>query len=423
MMFEVVFSYITVLISGIIFLLCYKTLTDKKSQINIKKVIVLLILIALEMVNNIYNVYIFRTTVGFMILFLICKFWYKDNSKKGIYYTILISMTSMMMELLSLIIISGNFFDFEDINNSLIAKNCITIIISILPYYVLSIRKIKEILNKYEEKITSKMSNEVLLVAILLIVNIAVLQYNLDYKNNFIYISCLVAILVVSILVLVLHKVNFHKKNLEVRNQFLGENIKNYEIIADEYSNLKHNLNHDLLSVKTVANPEASKLIDEIIKKYNKNYEYTAKLGKIPKGIQGMICLKLHEAKANNINVEIRSELSAKIDQKFTAKNYLKLCTTLGIILDNALEAAKQSKEKSVFIYLKEENKKLNIKIMNTFTSVMDLDKIGKRGYSTKKVKSGIGLNYINKEMKKEFGIKKEIINNIFIVSLMFKFK
>ena len=206
--------------------------------------------------------------------------------------------------------------------------------------------------------------------------------------------------------------------NLKIKNKFLQDNIKNYEIIADDYAELRHNLNADFLAIRSIADEKVQMLIDTKINKYNKNYGWIAHVGKIPKGIQGMLYLKLYELKRNKLNAEINCNLTKDISKYLSSKNYSVLCDILDVTINNALEASIKSKEKAVYIDMLEENNALIIKIMNTFNDEIDLESIGKRHYSTKKLKSGIGLNYINKFNKRNIAIKKEIVNNIFIISL-----
>ena len=154
------------------------------------------------------------------------------------------------------------------------------------------------------------------------------------------------------------------------------------------------------------------------MQKYNKNYSWTTKIGKIPKGIQGLFCIKIYEGKKENIDIEVKSKVEDNINEQIKMRTYSKLCDTIGITVDNAITAAKRSKEKAIYIDMAKKDNILEIKIMNTFKDMLDLEQLGTFKYSTKEKKSGIGLSYLNKILKKDIEIKKEIINNIFIVSL-----
>ena len=198
----------------------------------------------------------------------------------------------------------------------------------------------------------------------------------------------------------------------------MAEKVKHYEQIAEDFRELKHNLNNDLITIKTIVDSKSQQVIDELIKKYNKSYGWLTTIEKIPKGLQGLIYIKLNEIPKNSLCVEINNQITSDIISNLTAKSYAQLCNALGIVVDNAIRGAINSVDKVLYISLEEQNtpKQLFIKVINTFSGSIDLDEIGKLNYSTKKNKSGIGLQYLNK--MKDIKIKKEIINNLFIVSI-----
>lgn len=68
------------------------------------------------------------------------------------------------------------------------------------------------------------------------------------------------------------------------------------------------------------------------------------------------------------------------------------MCDALGVSLDNALEAASNSKDKMIYMNFYESEEEILIMIENSFSNNLDIDKLGTVNYSTKKIKSGIGL-------------------------------
>ena len=63
------------------------------------------------------------------------------------------------------------------------------------------------------------------------------------------------------------------------------------------------------------------------------------------------------------------------------------------------------------------------IQIINKFKSVLDLSRITEKNYSTKKKKSGIGLNYINKIKKNNINVDYQIINDLFYATVEYSKK
>lgn len=81
------------------------------------------------------------------------------------------------------------------------------------------------------------------------------------------------------------------------------------------------------------------------------------------------------------------------------------LSRILGILLDNAMEATKKAKKPLIRLEMKFDKRKCAdvIRVVNTYdTSIeIDLESIYKKGFSTKKVKSGIGLWEVKKLVSK----------------------
>lgn len=418
MILEIIIGFFVVFLSEMIFILSYKKLTKQSLNINIKKIILIMVIAILIMANNIFNVNAFKVVTTVILMFAMVKFWFKDNNKKTFYYIIIISLTSMIVELLLSKGFSIFFANLDAINNSLMAKSAIIMIFSVMTYFVFLIKPINTIIIKLEQIMTKRRAMEVYLIIIVFIVNLLLMQMTVNYRNAPLYFASITIIIMIFSILLAYIKDRQNKETLEIRNKYLNDNVKHYELISDDYSELKHNLNHDFMAIRSVANQEAQELIDEIMQKYNKNYSWTTKIGKIPKGIQGLFCIKIYEGKKENIDIEVKSKVEDNINEQIKMRTYSKLCDTIGITVDNAITAAKRSKEKAIYIDMAKKDNILEIKIMNTFKDMLDLEQLGTFKYSTKEKKSGIGLSYLNKILKKDIEIKKEIINNIFIVSL-----
>lgn len=418
MILEIIIGFFVVILSLMIFILSYKKLTKQKLNFNIKKVLLLMGFALLMMANNIFNVNTFKAITSYFIILLLTKIWFKDKNSKIFYYMTIIILLAMIVELLLSKGFSIFFANLDAINNSLMAKSAITMIFNIMVYFIFMIKPLDKIIIKLEPFMTKRRAMEVYLIVIVFIVNLLLMQMTVSYRNAPLYFASITIIIMIFSILLAYIKDRQNKETLEIRNKYLNDNVKHYELISDDYSELKHNLNHDFMAIRSVANQEAQELIDEIMQKYNKNYSWTTKIGKIPKGIQGLFCIKIYEGKKENIDIEVKSKVEDNINEQITMRTYSKLCDTIGITVDNAITAAKRSKEKAIYIDMAKKDNILEIKIMNTFKDILDLEQLGTFKFSTKEKKSGIGLSYLNKILKKDIEIKKEIINNIFIVSL-----
>ena len=98
--------------------------------------------------------------------------------------------------------------------------------------------------------------------------------------------------------------------------------------------------------------------------------------------------------------------------------DYKDLCQLFGIYLDNALDAAISSKEKSMAVEIYECHKELNIVISNSFKGdIIDLKKFEQKGYTTKGQGHGKGLVFAKQILEKNtnFTSKNNICNKVYI--------
>lgn len=119
--------------------------------------------------------------------------------------------------------------------------------------------------------------------------------------------------------------------------------------------------------------------------------------------IYSIITNKYYLAQQNNITMDIQIMMNFKEIEKYTYE----ICRILGILLDNAIEAAKQCEEKIInvrFVRDYRANRNLII-IENSFNNIdIDIDKIFEKGYTSKKDSSsdhGLGLWNVRKILEK----------------------
>jgi len=239
-----------------------------------------------------------------------------------------------------------------------------------------------------------------------------------NLNNRYIVFLAISSILFIILCYNIIINDKYHISELKELNNNLKLSHKAYSSTIDECRELKHNLKNDLLTIKSLIPNKYQDCINELLLKYNKKYEWISKIDDIPEGIQGVIYLKSNEAKKKKIKMYI----DVKDNIKEINKDYFSLCSVLGIVLDNAIENCSKSKGKTISVFIKNIGNELNIEVINVFSNKVDLDKIGNKNYSTKKIKSGIGLNYIKKLRKKNLSVNYNIINNLFITKIHYKY-
>lgn len=109
--------------------------------------------------------------------------------------------------------------------------------------------------------------------------------------------------------------------------------------------------------------------------------------------VLGILTNKFEYAQESNVNLELITE--TEINE--IGVRISELCEILGILLDNAIEAAMVSEKKKVRVIIKSLEGNLLIEIENSVNQEVDTNVIFKEGYSTKGEGRGLGLDITNK--------------------------
>lgn len=255
-----------------------------------------------------------------------------------------------------------------------------------------------KMLKKFCLKVIKKISIAIVVSSIIVIFFVPVYL-----KNEYIYIAITFLSTFIIYLTVVCKSIEklFVKKSRADKLSF----NKNLENCLENIKEFKHNF---VAVIQHIGREIEKNNFDELKSSYKdiiQEYKDTNSLCMItPESINesavyNILCNKLIVAKQNDIQVE----LDIKMDfSKIKVKSY-ELVRILGILLDNAIEAAKDSERKCISIsFLYSKNKSI-IKISNTYDNKekIDLEQIFKKGYSTKTGNTGLGLWEIRRILSK----------------------
>lgn len=408
--------YVTELYVLFSILYCYSKISGY--ELNIKKSIYVIIIFSFFMVvNNIYNLDSFKVLMSFCIMSIANHVCFKENFKETLFNTIIYLLITTIFELLFAPIFLSSFKNLEMLNNNgTVLKIVYTIFIFTISNVFFSFKKIIKIINISKSTIKKAFSIELLLIFILLIFNFLAYTY-VSKINNILYLLFVIIsiIYVISTFIIILR----NKKNIEklkLKNIVLEKSYKSYTKSLEEFRELKHNLKNKLFGIKSYLPQEEQKMLNEIIVSYNKQCEWINNIDNLPRGIEGIIYLKKFEAENKKIDLVVNYNSKIKINNK----DYLDLCDVLGILIDNAIEAT-HGRKKVVLLDAYDKDNVLIIKITNKFNNYIHLNKLFDKNYSTKKIKSGIGLNYVKNLNNKHIKIEIKIVNDLFNIYLYYK--
>lgn len=408
-----------------------KKILDTDTKIFTKKNMILLCVLVLATTISYTSEYSKEAVVvRFLSYIIIFKLIFDESVYKILVLCIMIMLISLLGDLLNTSIIM-NFLTLEEIRTNPLAMIISNILANL---YTFIIFNIKPILNKL--KLISKNMNDsnilsliiicasIFLLTICVAYNVAdIYEFSISYFIN-------VIIIVTFITVLVVFFIDNNKyQNLLKEYDSLFEYIQTFEDSIDKINLSNHEFKNELVVLRSYINESKKKkalnIIDEIIvenKKQDSNILNSIK--NIPKGgIKGLFYYKIIVAtnKKLNINLDISKTIKPKI--KRLDLDQLKLvCNLIGIYLDNAIEAAEESKKKLIGIELYTIDDKLNFVVSNTFKSEkIDLEKLSRNGYTTKGKNHGRGLYLAKKLISKVDWIKPDtkIVNNMYVQKIM----
>lgn len=408
-MWGILFLYFSYCLIQLTHIFAFKILSDHQGKIYWKNIFNIFITAFLMTIVNISSYSTLNSILSIIYIFILYYLIYRKSLKETIYYGFIIWLTGMLIDVS--IMLKNTFISLEGINVTLI-RILDTFLMIMLMLMFVSFKPLKKALrNLYNKvkKINFSYMKVIYVIAIILSLGFTLME---NIINNSVSISLiLLTILAIPLIILYINKeyINFSL------NQTEKQLIKNNEFYIDQmndYRILKHNIIHQLNGIKSVANNKTIELIDDIIKDYNENFHATSNLSKMPVGINGLVNEKIVNFNDKKLRLGIDNKIESSVFENLTPRSYNLLCESLGILLDNALEASSKSEEKILMIDMSETEYVYSAKIINTFSNTLDLERLGNINYTTKATGHGIGL--FSLFGRRKLKIKTSIINNLF---------
>lgn len=409
-------NYLGCLIGIIPYIIMYQVVANKKYKFNIKNITITLLqtefLLLMSAVNNLSFV-----LIGFVIQVILHKLIYKDNFLKlysiaGIFYVITIVLA----------VIFGSILGYltKYIQNDLYIKlipQLATILMSISVILLINIKKIRNGLRSFFDAFGESIS-DMIFVSIIICFASEIISNAMLFADSFSQTLIIISFgLIIVFMILNSVYIKGERELLNLKNQELNNKNALYNVMIDDYRELKHNMINNLIIIQSKANHKGKKLIDNIINQsYKEQDRYINEIETAPDGFKDIIYTKLSAIKDEDITFMIENKVKKDVIKNLKPRKYCAVCEALAIGLDNAIEAVTTSFEKTIHLYFEEVGKTLTIHIINNFCNDIDADLLGSKNYSTKNRNSGLGLNHIMKN--KNLKTKTTIVNNKFILTI-----
>ncbi len=372
---------------------------------------------------------LFVYTIGYNFLFTVLSFvsltislhrLFNISLTEGMMFTLYFMLMSIIPDLIASSIII-NYLNYKQLCNNLIVLFISNLFVSVSTYYLFKVPFIKKIVNNSMLKISKSKHRNVILYIIISFIAICVSCYGIIeiYKPTHTYFAINIVAIILATLVFIYISELIKYNQLQTKNEILYECMKNIETYQEEQDLKIHEYKNQLSKITALTNDKiVLEKLEEIL-----NVDLTtdvyllSKLKKMPKGeLKSLIYYKLLIANKENIKLSISIADLNNDEYEFNAKQEKCLCNLIGIFFDNAIEAAKESDDKEILFEVYDSNLGITFFIENSFNGNLNINKIDKKGYTTKGKGRGNGLYFAKKIVNKNKGIyvRKLIKNNLF---------
>lgn len=405
-----------------------KRIKKSNKKINHKIILVFLLnSIAISIIRTIEPTS-FTPIISFIINILTYKIVFKQTIEESILETGILTLFVIISDVITAIALVS-FFRFVEYRNNYFIYIIINIIIAILPNLLLLINQIPEKLNNFLNvllKNNSKLNGVFLFLTMLASGALsykAMMNYNLNYK--FIGDIAIIVSLVIMGIIFINNKNIYHKLSNEY--DILLSSVSTFEEWIEKEQFTRHEYKNQLAVIYALSSEkEVKKKIEEIIdQNLNIKDEEVNHLKDLPKGgLKGLLYYKTIVAENNKLKITVDVSIKEKgILQKLSKSKINSLAKIIGILYDNAIDAAKESKKKILLLEIYELKDRVNIVISNTFKKTNIVNNRYEKGVSTKGKGHGNGLYYLSNILSNNTWIeeKQEIIDNYYIVTITIK--
>lgn len=406
---------------------CYAKVNDTNVKIDLRNVMVLLSGSFFTLIVNNFLKSNYKIIFLFLITFFVFKLIINEDFMSAFYASIIFYILLLFCDLLSsCLVFILPFKNYKYLEPLGFYKVLLTVLDSLFLILIFKLKKVSLFIAKFMNLLKEKLNVWFIVIILLLLMNFLIITY--FHVLNFNFNSFIVAIIIsLSFLIMCYFFIKEYVKNMIVKQeqQSLLNIMSEYEGMLEKDRINRHEMINNLLVLKSFDDKNSDKykeILDDIIKEYQENKSKTYRsLYSLPNGVKGIVYYKM----SNIIDqgIEFTSEISNMVYEEFDkleSKLYYKVCKIVGILIDNAIEAAVDTKEKFILIEMFKQKNTLNIIIENSFNNNVDLNDINKKGFSTKGKNRGYGLHIVNKLVKSSDDIffKQSISNSKFLSEL-----
>lgn len=426
-MLETIISLICFVLFINLHIYMIRKMLDKDIKIYTKRnIFLLIVLVIISLISYTTKYSVQAVIIRFIANIIIYKLIFDESVYKITILLALVMLLNTLGDIINTSIVL-NFYTLDEIRSSPIAmllSNCIALACTYLIF------NIKFVLNKL--KLVAKNLNDnnivssiiicvsIFILAICTLANLGdIFTLNMSYFIN-------VLIVIVFVIVLLIFFVDNNKyQNLVNQYDSLFKYIQTFESSMDKINLSNHEFKNELIMLKGYIKDDQKEkslnIINDIIAENKKqDSAILTSLKNLPKGgIKGLLYYKIIVAMDNKLKVslDVSSTIKGKLNNLDIEQSKL-ICNLIGVYLDNAIEASRESGKKLIGIEIYKLEDKVEFVFSNTFKDQeIDLDKVDKNGYTTKGKNHGRGRYLAKRLIEKNDWVSADtkIMNNMYI--------
>jgi hypothetical protein len=369
---------------------CFRKTKSNVSNLDVRQIIVILIISFFVFLSNVIN----SVFIKCIFLIFIYNFLYyinvEKNFGKSLFYTLVIYIFNFIFDFIYFIVLDILNIKFNIIGISDIYKYIFSLFSCLILIIIFERKKIINFLNILYIRTNKSRTNFYILLIFIFLYSLSGYLLYLFYENKNSFLTIWVIFSFCGILCFFLEYTLASKENIEKQNNRLLELNDFYGKILEQDKVYKHNIKNKFLTIKSIGDNNIKNLVNEYLNEEPTSARETNDLYNVPNSIKGIICEKLYHFKWTKIIVVNNLKIDPYID--INIKVYKNLCEIIGISLDNATEATENIKNGFIYLNFNEEKENYILEIINNFSGFIDLEKLGKKYYSTKNRNSGFGV-------------------------------
>lgn len=433
-MLEAVSWFVMLVMTHILDCYVFSKIINKKFKLTFKAILIIIIFSLFVSIIGINNLFTLKFVITNIVTITIFKLVYHISIVKALVGAIFTYLGYAICEIIfSIIFIFGFKIEPEIFTNNYLALIFANIFEFIVYIFIFNIKIVTKRISKVLDWCDNNRIINMIINIVLIMLLIYMIIYNIVYSEEIQNIGILYLLISLCIIIFVIGYFNEKSNNNKLTIEYgqLLEYVKDYEKEVVEKGKRQHEYKNQLIVINDMipkTNKKLKKYVEDKleVEKNIKDNVWLEKLTNLPSGgIKGLVYYKLKQMIEKNIDVyiEVDNELSNKKKWFNIEKNLEDYTRILGVYLDNAIEAANESKDKQIIIEFKENNDSIEFILSNTYVGKINYDSIDKEKFSTKGKGRGYGLSLAKDiiDNNKLLNQKREINGKFYVQKLTIK--